>query len=73
MATAALNVDRAMVKEVIKEMFQEDKSLLKEVIKEILTENQTIVSVEQGERRKRLEAIIEEDFAEYDQVFRALA
>lgn len=73
MATAALNVDKAMVKEVIREMFQEDRTLFKSIIKEILIENQVIISDEQAERHMRLEAIVEEDFQKYDEVFRALA
>ncbi len=67
------SADREVLKSVLEEMLQEKNSLLKEVIKEILVENQVIVSDEQAERRKRLEAIIEADFNEYDEVFRALA
>lgn len=67
------SADREVLKSVLEEMLQEKNSLLKEVIKEILVENQVIVSDEQAARRKRLEAIIEDDFEKYDEVFRALA
>ncbi len=65
-------VDKAILKAVIKEMLLEDISIFKGVIKEILAENQVIISKEQENRRKRLEMLIDEDFDNYDEVFKAL-
>jgi len=67
------NTDKEILKSALAELIQEQPSLFKEVIREILEENKIIVSDEQLERRKRLEAILEEDFSQYDDVFRALA
>lgn len=66
-------IDRAELKIIIKEIMKEDLSFFKETIKEILLENQIIVSEEQAERRKKLEQMINEDFEQYDDVFKALA
>ena len=53
-------------------IISKDSAILKLTMEEMLVENQVIVSDEQAERRNRLEAIIEADFAKYDEVFRAL-
>ena len=66
-------VDKVTLKAIIKEILMEDVSIFKEVIKEILAENQVITSKDQGERRKKLEQLIDEDFDNYDEVFKALA
>ncbi len=66
-------IDRATLKEVIKEIIAEDATLLKEVVKELLVENQIIVADEQDTRRKKIEQLINEDFDKYDDVFKALA
>lgn len=67
------NIDKSVLKSVIKEIILEDISLFKDVLKEILVENQIIVSNEQQERRERLEKLIDDDFKKYDEVFKALA
>lgn len=65
--------DKATLKRLIREILIEDISLFKGVIKEILEENKVIGADAQAERRKKLEALIDEDFDEYDEVFNALA
>ena len=67
------NLERTELKILLKEILREDASLFKDVIKEILIENQVIVSDNQAARRKKLEAMINEDFDKYDDVFKALA
>lgn len=69
----AKNIDKTVLKSIIREILLENKSLFKETIKEILIENQIIVSNEQKERRERLEKMIDNDFEKYDDVFKALA
>ena len=65
--------DKILLKSIIKEILKEDISLFKDTIKEILVENQIIVSNEQREKRNRIEQLIEDDFKQYDAVFKALA
>jgi len=67
------NIDKSVLKAIIREIIKEDISLFKDTIKEILVENQIIVSSEQKERRERLEKLINDDFKKYDEVFKALA
>jgi len=67
------NIDKRLLKSIIKEIIKEDISIFKETIKEILVENKVIVSEAQAERRKRLEKLIDDDFKQYDEVFKALA
>jgi len=65
-----VKVDRATLKAAIKEILLEDRSILKDVVKEILAEH---LKQAKEERLKKLDKIIDEDFEEYDEVFRALA
>lgn len=67
------NIDKSVLKSIIREIIREDIDLFKETIKEILVENKVISSNEQQERRARLEKLIDDDFEEYDEVFKALA
>ena len=67
------NIDKSVLKTIIREIIKEDISLFKDTIKEILLENQIIVSTEQKERREKLEKLIDDDFKKYDEVFKALA
>ncbi len=66
-------IDKATLKAIIKEILVEDIGIFKDVIKEILAENQVITSKEQENRRKKLEMLIDKDFDNYDDVFKALA
>ncbi len=66
-------IDKVTLKAIIKEILVEDVSIFKDVIKEILIENQVITSKEQESRRKKLEMLIDKDFDNYDDVFKALA
>lgn len=67
------NIDKSVLKSIIREILKEDMSLFKDIIKEVLMENQVIVSKEQKERRGKLEKLIDDDFEKYDEVFKALA
>lgn len=66
-------VDKIALKAILKEILLEDISLFKDVIKEILAENQVITSKDQEKRRKKLEMLIDQDFDNYNDVFKALA
>ncbi len=68
-----IKVDRAALKDVIRELLIEDSKIFKDIIEEIFRENQIIVSDEQLERRKRIETMIQEDFDKYEEVFKKLA
>lgn len=62
---SASNLDRDQLVAVIREILVEEPSILIDAIKS--AKNQVEA------RRNRIDAIIEEDFAEYDEVFKALA
>jgi len=66
-------IDKAVLKELIKEIIAEDASLFKEIIKELLIENEVIVADKQAARNKKIEGLIKEYFDKYDDVFKALA
>lgn len=66
-------VDRNTLKAMIMEILSKDKELCKDVLDEIVKENSEVKDKLLDDRQARLEKIIEEDFAEYDAVFRALA
>ena len=66
-------VDRTVLKSVIKELLTEDLSIFKDIIRELLIENQVIVDKEQEKRRNKLEKMIGDDFDKYEDVFQALA
>ncbi len=72
MAEYATTRDRALIKNMVKEVLKEDKSLLKDAIRELMAEEQSADSPEE-KRRKEVRASIREDFDKYDAVFRALA
>lgn len=65
-------IKKAELKSLIKEILLEDFSIFKELIKEILAENQIITSDEQAQRRAKIEAMINDDFDKYDEVFQQL-
>jgi len=66
--------DRATLKAVIKEILLEDKSIFKEVVKDAVKEIMIEKPTETDEEwLKKLNEIIDEDFKEYDAVFKALA
>lgn len=67
------DIDKDQLKSVIKEVLAEDPALFKSVIKEILMDHQIIVSEDQRARRARVEKMIDEDFDQYDEVFKSLA
>lgn len=69
----AKNIDKATLKLALQELIKEDKNLFKEIITEILVENQVITSNKQEKRRKKIEQLLDLDFDEYDEVFKALA
>ena len=66
-------VDKNILKSVVKEILSEDTQFFKSIIKEILTENKIITSDEQQSRRAKLEAMIQEDFDRFESVFQKLA
>lgn len=71
--TASSLPDKAILKNMVIEILKEEPQLIKAIVKEVLEENQIIISDPQQERRKQIEAMINEDFDKYDNVFKALA
>ncbi|MGB1206474.1 MAG: hypothetical protein ACPG5B_12550 [Chitinophagales bacterium] len=73
-------LDKTDLKNMIKEVLKEDKTFLKEIINEILIEEKLIAPKPEDEellkaqkRRKRVIQIINNNFYDYDGVFKALA
>ena len=75
-------LDKTGLKNMIKEVLKEDKTFLKEIINEILIEEKLIAPKPEDEdeellkaqkRRKRVIQIINNNFYNYDSVFKALA
>lgn len=69
MAEYASTKDKALIKNIIKEVLLEDKSLLKDAIQELMAEKQSPEATRQAE----LEAKMNKHFDEFDEVFKALA
>ena len=82
----AITIDKATIKELMndpenketvkaffKEILLEDPIPLINIIKEIIMDADLLREVLEEKRRKTIEAMIEEDFDKYDEVFKALA
>lgn len=67
------DIDKTQLKSVVREILTEEPTLFKSVVREILIDHQIIVSEDQRERRARIEKMIDEDFDQYDEVFKSLA
>jgi hypothetical protein len=59
-------IDKESLKAALRGLIREELTFIKDIISE--TEKAT-----KSEKRLRLERIVEEDFTEYDEVFKALA
>ncbi|MFB0908415.1 MAG: hypothetical protein QMB03_09110, partial [Spirosomataceae bacterium] len=57
-------IDKESLKAALRELIREEPTFIKDIISE--TEKSTKI-----EKRLRLERIVEEDFTEYDEVFKA--
>ena len=66
-------LDKDMVKEALRELIHEEPETFKTMLKEILAEMLQQDDTAKQTKRQRLEQIVNEDFAEYEAVFRALA
>ena len=66
-------IDEKTFKKVLYELMIEQPDYFKNLLRQIINEKTQAVSDEKTERQKRLEQIIENNFAEYDDVFKALA
>ncbi len=67
------HAERSELKSAILEVLVENKEVFKEVVQEVLSENKIIPSPQKLKRKNRLEAMINEDFDQYDEVFKNLA
>ncbi len=66
-------VESNSLKLVLIELFKRDKELFLEVSRSVIQDDPKVKEALLDDRQARLEKIIDEDFAEYDSVFRALA
>lgn len=65
----ATDKDKALLKNIVKEILTEDKSLLKNAIREVMAEKQSPEAIREAE----LKAKMDKHFDEFDEVFKALA
>lgn len=65
--------DRAVLKELIKEILREDISIFKTALKEIIEEE--VVSEDENitDRQRKIKALIQKDFDKFEDVYKALA
>lgn len=66
-------LDRASLKTLIVNLLKSDEELCHEVLKEINDIKAPMQQNTDPDKRKKLEKIIDEDFKEYEEVFKALA
>jgi BMFP domain-containing protein YqiC len=63
------SIDRNQLKDILKEILDENPDYVKKVLTEIIEEKRTQVE----NRMSSIEKLIQEDFDKYDDVFKALA
>lgn len=63
------NIDRDQLKNVLKEILEENPNYFKKILAEILEEKKS----RSEDRTAKIRGFIEEDFDKYDDVFKALA
>jgi hypothetical protein len=66
-------LDRKSLKAIIREVMEEDISLFKRVIKEILIDEKILLPSEDSSREERVKQLIDNNFDQYEDVFKALA
>lgn len=66
-------IDEKTFKKVLYELMVEQPDYFKNLFRQIINEKAESISDEKSDRHKELEKIIDEDFARFDDVFRALA
>ena len=68
----ASEIDKAVLKELIKEVLREDISLFKTALKELIAEEKEEASSKE-DRFSKIKSLIQEDFDEIKDVYEALA
>ncbi len=71
--TATKEFSKETLKSALQELVQEDPAFFLELLKMAVGENNALADAQKAERRKRIEALVKEDFEKYDEVFKALA
>jgi len=66
-------MDKATLKSRLKELFKENPEVFKEIVEEILHENQSVTPKNQENRRRKIEKMINDDFDQFEDTFKALA
>ncbi|MFK7809151.1 MAG: hypothetical protein AB8F74_15215 [Saprospiraceae bacterium] len=67
------NIDRKVLKNLIKEILTEDPELIKPLINEVLVENDLIHLPDSEPRTKRFEMKLDDDLESFGDVFKAIA
>ena len=66
-------LDKTTLRKLIVSLLRSDDELCADVFNELSAANSEVIKQPQLDKRQELEKIIREDFAEYDEVFKALA
>ncbi len=71
--TATTLAERENLKAALRELVQEEPDFLLELLEKAAIDKHGMSSIQKAERRKRIEALVKEDFEKYAAVFNALA
>lgn len=71
--TATTLIERENLKTALRELAQEEPDFLLELLEKAAIDKQGMSPIQKAERRKRIEALVKEDFEKYGEVFKALA
>lgn len=71
--TATKEFSKETLKSALQELVQEDPAFFLELLKMAVGESNALDVAQKAERKKRIEALVKEDFEKYDEVFKALA
>lgn len=66
-------LDKTTLRKLIVSLLRSDDELCADVFNDLSAANSEVIKQPELDKRKELEKIIREDFAEYDEVFKALA
>lgn len=66
-------LDKTTLRKLIVSLLRSDDELCADVFRDLSASNSEVIKQPELDKRQELEKIIREDFAEYDEVFKALA
>lgn len=71
--TATQEISTEKLKAALRKLAQQEPTFFLELLQQVVKENPELLVSQKIERRKRIEALVKEDFEKYASVFKALA